>query len=91
LGQHGYKRNDYSSNPKIPENADLLYPSKMTDEERNALVNDDNILKKVIICKDSQRPFTIKKLELEFYRKMPLPIPKLHPDVRHEAKIKQRP
>jgi hypothetical protein len=22
---------------------------------------------------------------------MPLPIPKLHPDVRHEAKIKQRP
>ncbi|MDR2189802.1 MAG: hypothetical protein LBP53_01010 [Candidatus Peribacteria bacterium] len=55
------------------------------------MVNDDSVLKKVIICKESQRPFIIQKLELDFYRKMRLPLPKLHPDVRHEARMKQRP
>jgi hypothetical protein len=87
----GYKRSDYSTDPKLPENAELLHPATIPAEERKALVNDDTILKKVIICEESQRPFTIQKLELAFYRKMGLPLPKLHPDIRHEKRMKQRP
>jgi hypothetical protein len=63
----------------------------MTDEEWRKLVNDDSIVTKVIRCKESGRPFTIQKLELAFYRKLGLPIPQLHPDIRHEARMKQRP
>jgi hypothetical protein len=50
---YGYQRSDYSSDPKIPENAPLLHPAKMTHEERNQLVNDDAITQKVIICQES--------------------------------------
>jgi hypothetical protein len=89
--QHGYKWSNYSTDPKLPENAELLHPATIPEEERKALVNDDSILKKVIICEESQRPFTIQKLELAFYRKMSLPLPKLHPDIRHEKRMKQRP
>jgi len=67
---HGYKWSDYSSDPKIPENAQLLYPAKMSDEERKKLVHEDTIISKIIICKESGRPFTIQKLELAFYRKV---------------------
>ncbi|MDR0606979.1 MAG: hypothetical protein LBG52_01190 [Candidatus Peribacteria bacterium] len=87
----GYKRSDYSSDPKIPENAELLHSATLPDDERKALVNDESILRKIIICAESGRPFIIQKLELDFYRKMGLPLPKLHPDVRHEARMKQRP
>jgi hypothetical protein len=69
----------------------LLYPAQLSDEERRNLINDDTITKKIIICKTSQRPFTIQKLELEFYRKMGLPLPKQHPDIRHEERMKMRP
>jgi hypothetical protein len=89
--QHGYKWSNYSTDPKLPENAELLHTATIPEEERKALVNDDSILKKVIICKESQRPFTIQKLELAFYRKMDLPLPKFHPDIRHEKRMKQRP
>jgi hypothetical protein len=63
----------------------------MTDEGWRSLVNDDTITQKIIVCKDSQRPFLIQKLELAFYRKMGLPLPKQHPDIRHEARMQQRP
>ncbi|MDR0650598.1 MAG: hypothetical protein LBG59_04260 [Candidatus Peribacteria bacterium] len=88
--QHGYKRSDYSSDPKIPDNAELLHPATLPDDQRKALVNDDSILKKIIICAESGRPFIIQRLELDFYRKMGLPLPKLHPDLRHAEKMKLR-
>jgi hypothetical protein len=33
----------------------------------------------------------IQKAELEFYRKHNLPIPRKHPDMRHEERMKLRP
>ena len=33
----------------------------------------------------------IQKAELEFYRKHNLPLPRKHPDVRHEERMKLRP
>ncbi|MCX6807262.1 MAG: zinc-ribbon domain containing protein [Patescibacteria group bacterium] len=50
----------------------------------------DEILKWAIECKETKRPFMIQKLELEFYRKMNLPIPHFHPDVRYQNRLKLR-
>ena len=38
----------------------------------------DDILNWAILCEESQKPFRIQKSELEFYRKMNVPIPHLH-------------
>jgi len=43
----------------------------------------DDILKKAIVCEVSGKPFRIIELELDFYRKHWLPLPRKHPDVRH--------
>jgi hypothetical protein len=50
----------------------------------------DDILKKAIICEMSGRPFRIVWLELEFYRKHGLPLPRKHYDVRHEERLLKR-
>jgi hypothetical protein len=90
LFEQGYYWSDYSSDPKLPENAELLIPSQYSDEERAKLTDDDTVLKKILICAETQRPFTIQKLELTFLRKYHLPLPKLHPDVRNQKRMKVR-
>jgi len=50
----------------------------------------DDILNWAIECEKTGKLFKIQKLELDFYRKMNLPIPKLHPDVRHQNRFKMR-
>lgn len=51
----------------------------------------DDIINKTIICETSGRPFRITKVELEFYKMHNLPIPRKHPDIRHEERVKMRP
>ena len=51
----------------------------------------DDILKKIIICESSGRPFRIIRQELDYYRAHHLPLPSHHPDVRHEQRNKLRP
>ena len=86
-----YKWSDYSSDPKIPENAKTYCKTNFTDEEWIKLVDDDNIIKYIIVCEISGRPYMIQKMELEFYRKHSLSIPSKHPDIRHEERMKLRP
>src|SRR3989344_390531 len=43
----------------------------------------DDILEWAIECAVTKRPFRIIKQELEFLRRMTIPIPRLHPDERH--------
>ncbi|MBI5414957.1 hypothetical protein HZA38_05610 [Candidatus Peregrinibacteria bacterium] len=50
----------------------------------------DDILNWAIICEESGKLFKIQKAELEFYRKMNLPIPHYHPDVRHAHRMALR-
>ena len=83
-----YQWSDYSSDPKIPAWATILTWDQIPNDI--ATVTDD-IIKQVIICEISKRPFMIQKAELEFYRKHDLPIPRRHPDVRHEERMKLRP
>jgi len=50
----------------------------------------DDILNWAITCAATKRPFRIVKQELMFYRKMQLPIPRFHPDVRHNSRMALR-
>lgn len=51
----------------------------------------ENLLSKAIICEVSGKPFRIVWQELEFYRRHNLPLPRKHPDIRHEERTKLRP
>jgi hypothetical protein len=58
---------------------------------------DDSILKKIIECEHQGRcdeqctkAFRIIPAELQFYRQMKIPMPKLCPSCRHYARLKQR-
>ena len=50
----------------------------------------DDILNWAIRCSETSRPYKIIKQELDFYRKMHLPIPKIHPDERHKKRLNLR-
>lgn len=50
----------------------------------------DDILMQTIECEATKRPFRIIKLELDYYRKMGLPLPRLHPDERHRLRTAMR-
>src|SRR3989339_988009 len=79
----------------IPAN---LLPDTILDIPRQEDVGQANdILNWAILPVDmpwqgisTNRPFKIIKPELEFYRKMNLPIPHLHPDERHKKRMELR-
>lgn len=48
----------------------------------------DEILNQAIICEESGRPFRITASELEFYRRMNLPLPAIHPLLRMEKRLR---
>ncbi len=50
----------------------------------------DDILNWAIQCEATGKPYRIIKQELAFYRKMKLPIPRLHPDERHRRLVALR-
>lgn len=51
---------------------------------------DDSILDEVIECEKSGRAFKITPFELQFYKRMNIPIPHLHPDERYKERLKLR-
>ena len=51
---------------------------------------DDSILDEVIECEITKRPFKILEQELSFYRRFDLPLPSIHPDERHNRRLKLR-
>ena len=90
---------------KDPEQRDIQPTIKAKDLPDHIKDVDDSILKEVIQCShtlsDVGRPtigcneqctqaFKIIKPELDFYRKMNLPLPRLCPNCRHYQRIKQR-
>ena len=50
----------------------------------------DDILKTPVICERTKKPFKITSFELEFYRKMNLPLPTIHPLERIKDLFKYR-
>jgi hypothetical protein len=51
---------------------------------------DDSILDQVIECEITGKPFKIIEQELNFYRRFNLPLPSIHPDERHNRRLKFR-
>ena len=52
---------------------------------------DDDIANKIILCEVSGKPYRIISQELEFYRSHHIPLPRKHPDVRHQERLDKRP
>ncbi len=51
---------------------------------------EDDICGQILFCERSGKPYKIQKAELRFYRKINLPIPRLHPDERHKDRMALR-
>jgi len=50
----------------------------------------DDVLNWAIECQETRKPYMISAQELLFYRKMNIPLPRLHPEQRHSARQKLR-
>jgi hypothetical protein len=51
---------------------------------------DDSILNEVIECEVTKKAFKITPFELQFYRRMNVPIPRIHQDERYIQRLKLR-
>lgn len=63
--------------------------SKVIDAKRLPDAIDDipdDVLNWALRCSQTSRPFRIVKKELDFYRRMRLPVPHIHPDERHRQR-----
>ncbi len=50
----------------------------------------DDILQWAIACEETGRPFKIQKRELDILRQQHIPLPRLHPDLRYDKRMKLR-
>lgn len=50
----------------------------------------DDLVKQILICEKSKRPYKIIESELKFYRKMNIPLPHISPDQRHLERMMLR-
>lgn len=48
----------------------------------------DDILKAIIACADCEKPYRIIPMELQFYRRIPLPVPRKCPECRFKDRFK---
>ncbi len=81
--------------PRQDNNYDPVIPSwtKVIDRSQYESIpeDDETILRSIFLCTVSKRPYRIIKQELDFYRKNNIAIPRRHPDIRHEQRMKLRP
>lgn len=79
---------------KWNENADARYtgsdamPAAQLPPTIEAVT--DDILNTVIVCEQSGKAYKITKAELEFLRLMHLPLPHVHPEMRHRSRMNMR-
>ena len=88
-----YKRSDYESPmphvEKIVKWKDLpIQWCKIIREKTPEIL--EKILNYAVICEVSWKPFRITKQEIDFYIKHNLPLPRKHPNVRHQERINKR-
>lgn len=68
-------------------NASEEFNSQMPDNINDV---DNDICNKVFLCEKTKKPYKIIVQELEFYRKMKLPLPRKCPDQRNKERMKLR-
>ncbi|MFH0770553.1 MAG: hypothetical protein V1926_04205 [Candidatus Peregrinibacteria bacterium] len=83
--ERGWKWRDQTDEmPKV----DRIIPASQLPDSIDDIP--DDILNWAIECEATRRPFKIIKQELDFYRKMRLPVPHFHPDERHRRRMALR-
>lgn len=83
--RHGFRWHPPADTATTPEGAPDSAP--LPDEITSV---SDDILKRTMRCEISGKPYRITHQELEFYRKMGVPLPHLHPDERHRQRMRRR-
>jgi hypothetical protein len=78
----------YSYKEKIDNKYTITLKAK--DIPDNIKDTDDHILDEVIECEVSGKAFKITPFELQFYRRMNIPIPHLHADERYKERLSLR-
>ena len=81
----GFKWCDYES--PVPEAEKIISANQLPV---SILEIPNDILNWAIKCEVTNKPFKIIPQELEFYRKMKLSIPHVHPDERHKRRMAMR-
>jgi hypothetical protein len=71
----------------FPETIQKIAAQKLPDRIDHT---PDDILNWAIECEETDRLFKIQKAELQFYRKLHLPVAHFHPDVRHMHRMDLR-
>ncbi|MDD3302348.1 MAG: hypothetical protein PHN31_02250 [Candidatus Gracilibacteria bacterium] len=71
----------------LPKVEKIIPASKLPEDIKQI---PDDILNRAIECEITKKPFRIITQELEFYRKHNLPIPRRHPDQRHQDRMALR-
>ncbi len=89
-----YKRSDYEAPfPKVEKFVQWskLWTAscKTIHEQKPELL--EKLLNYTVVCEVSGRPFRIIKQEIDFYIKHDLPLPRKHPDIRHQERMDKRP
>lgn len=79
--KRGYKRRDEEQKQYVAQT--YIIPDAISDVA-------DDIVDQVLQCEISKKNYKIIPQELQFYRKMKLPIPRLHPDQRHLERMALR-
>lgn len=79
------KRRTQDAEMNVSHNMSCVESGSLSDSVYEC---DDSICDKAVLCQESKRPFRITKQELAFYRKYWLPLPRLHPDIRYQKRIK---
>ncbi len=83
--QEGFRWTDI---PEKETHAERTIPAEKLPERIERIP--DDVLNWAIVCKETGNPFKIQKQELNFYRSQNLPLPRIHPDRRHENRIALR-
>jgi hypothetical protein len=88
LTKEGILERGYPYKEKVDNKYSITLKAKDIPDDIKDI--DDSILNEVIECESSGRAFKITAFELQFYRRMNIPIPHLHPDERYKERLSLR-
>lgn len=84
--QKGHRRQDIAKIAAIPEGIHIIEPQQVPED----ITSFDYQWPTAIRCQESGRGFILQKTEVEFYKTHNIPLPKFHPDIRHQNRLKHK-
>lgn len=82
-----YKRYDEVVSVDVPEGMESVSSKELPQSIKDI---DDTILGKALLCENTWRPFRIVNMELDFYRKHNITLPRKHYYVRYQDRLNKR-